>query len=323
MNPARSTDSCQTPVRNRTPPEHERAEAAEEGERAEVGQRHGAVADHRRLDDRVGVAERAHDQPGAGDDGHARRRRRSARWSSPSPSPRRWRRPGWPRRRRAGRRRAGRTCGPRGRGPRASRRTPNTSASTLKGRLTRKTQRQLAWTSSPPIGGPKAAAAPPTADHSPMAAPLRAGPKAGSSRPSEVGSMRAPPIACSTRAPTRKLERRGDGAEGGGGGEDGQAEQEGPLAPGPVGPAAGRHQGGGEDDGVGAEHPRQRAQALAVEGGRDAGEGDVDDEEVERGQEHARQHDQGGQDRPGGASRRCGGAPVSSVMKRTLREKVS
>ena len=71
--------------------------------------------------------------------------------------------------------------------PRASKRTPNTSASRLKGRLTRNTQRQLTWTSSPPIGGPKAAAAPPTADHRPIAAPLRSGPKAGSSSPSEVG----------------------------------------------------------------------------------------------------------------------------------------
>ena len=82
-------------------------------------------------------------------------------------------------------------------------RTPSTSATTAKGRLTRKTQRQLAWTSRPPIGGPSAAAAPPTADHRPIAAPLRAGPNAASSRPSEVGSIRAPPTACSTRAPTR------------------------------------------------------------------------------------------------------------------------
>ena len=84
----------------------------------------------------------------------------------------------------------------------ASTRTPTISASTLKGRLTRKTQRQLACTSSPPTGGPKAAAAPPTADHRPMAAPLRAGPNAGSSSPSDVGSISAPPVACTTRAAT-------------------------------------------------------------------------------------------------------------------------
>ncbi len=53
------------------------------------------------------------------------------------------------------------------------------------------------------MGGPNAAAAPPTADHRPMAAPLRAGPKAGSNRPREVGSMRAPPVAWRTRAPMR------------------------------------------------------------------------------------------------------------------------
>ena len=91
-------------------------------------------------------------------------------------------------------------------GSRTSRsiRTPKTSARRLNGRLTRKTQRQLACTSKPPTGGPKAAAAPPTADHSPIAAPLRSGPKAGSRRPSEVGSMSAPPVACRMRAPTRK-----------------------------------------------------------------------------------------------------------------------
>ena len=73
-------------------------------------------------------------------------------------------------------------------------------ASTPSGRFTRKTQRQLACTRRPPIEGPKAAAAPPTADHRPMAAPLRAGPKAGSSSPSEVGSIKAPPLACRMRA---------------------------------------------------------------------------------------------------------------------------
>jgi hypothetical protein len=53
------------------------------------------------------------------------------------------------------------------------------------------------------MGGPKAAAAPPTADHRPIAAPLRAGPKAGSRRPSEVGNMSAPPLAWRMRAATR------------------------------------------------------------------------------------------------------------------------
>ena len=80
--------------------------------------------------------------------------------------------------------------------------TPTTRAIRLKGRLTRNTQRQLACTSSPPMGGPKAAAAPPTADHRPMAAPLRAGPKAGRRRPREVGSIKAPPPAWRMRAAT-------------------------------------------------------------------------------------------------------------------------
>ena len=164
----------------------------------------------------------------------------------------------------------------------------STSASTLKGRFTRNTQRQLAWTSSPPIGGPNAAAAPPTADHSPIAAPLRVGTE-GRQQEAERGRQHEG-AAHRLQDPgaDEDVERRRDGAQGGRGGEDGEAEQEGPLAPGPVGPAASRDEDGGEHDGVGAQHPREGAQALAVVGGRDAGEGDVDDEQVERGQEHTR-----------------------------------
>ena len=172
------------------------------------------------------------------------------------------------------------------------------------------------------MGGPKAAAAPPTADHRPMAAPLRSGPKAGRSRPSEVGSMSAPPVACSTRAPTRKSSAGRQGAQGRGGGEDGQADEEGPLAPGPVGPAPRRDQGGGEDDGVGAQDPGERAQALAVEALRDAGKGDVDDEEVQRGEEHPGQHDQGGQGGTGGCCRRRRECPPGCVMQLTVSRKV-
>ena len=49
--------------------EDEGAEAAEEGERADVGQGHRPVPDHRRLEDGVGVTERALHQPGARDGG--------------------------------------------------------------------------------------------------------------------------------------------------------------------------------------------------------------------------------------------------------------
>ena len=264
----------------------------------------------------VGVAPRAGDQPGARDDGD----REGAEDARAGPAPvgaldDGRHQAGHRDREEGGAQQVGLVGRP-GRAPRASRRTPNTSASRLKGRLTRKTQRQLTWTRRPPIGGPNAAAAPPTADHRPMAAPLRAGPKAGRRRPREVGSISAPPVAWRTRAADEEAQRGGEGAQGGGGGEDGQPEEEGPLAPGPVGPAAGRHQGGGEDDGVGAEHPRQGAQALAVEVRRDAGEGDVDDEEVQRGQEHAGQHDERRSGWAGWPGRARRSEPsVSSVMR--------
>ena len=50
--------------------EDQRPEAAEEGERAHVGEGDGAVANHGGLNDGVGVAERAHHQPGARGDRH-------------------------------------------------------------------------------------------------------------------------------------------------------------------------------------------------------------------------------------------------------------
>ncbi len=72
------------------------------------------------------------------------------------------------------------------------------------GTLTTKIQRQSSWTRSPPIGGPSAAATPPTADQMAIANGRCAAGKAGRIRPSVVGSIIAPPAAWRTRAATRK-----------------------------------------------------------------------------------------------------------------------
>ena len=70
------------------------------------------------------------------------------------------------------------------------------------GTLTRKTQRHPACTSSPPTGGPAAAATPPTAAQIPTAAARFSAGYSGSNRPSEVGTMNAAPTDWITRATT-------------------------------------------------------------------------------------------------------------------------
>ena len=202
MNPARSTDSCQTPVSKRTPPstsapkppkkasELRSARATARwritaGSRMGLGWRNERAASH--APDTSASAKapmmRGLVQPQSEPWTMAATTLATETESRPAPS----RSALWA----AGSRTSSRS------------RMPKKRARTLKGRFTRKTQRQLTWTSRPPIGGPNAAAAPPTADHRPIAAPLRAGPKAGRRRPSDVGSMRAPPSACRMRAATR------------------------------------------------------------------------------------------------------------------------
>ncbi len=167
--------------------QHHGAKTGEEQQRAGVGQGHGAVSDDGRLNDGIGMVAETVDQKPGGHNGQRRTHPGSGRWPSPSRIPARCLRQLSP---------------PQGTsspapmrsawcalGSRTSRNTrmPTTSASTLKGRLTRKTQRQLACTSRPPMGGPNAAAAPPTADHRPMAAPLRAGTEGGQQQPERSG----------------------------------------------------------------------------------------------------------------------------------------
>ena len=147
------------------------------------------------------------------------------------------------------------------------------------------------------MGGPKRGGGTPDRRPQPDGGPLAPGAEGGKEQPEGGGEHERAAGRLQHVGGDEEAERRGDGAQRGRGGEDGQTDEEGLLAPGAVGPAAGGHQRGGEDDRVGAQHPRQRAQALAVEAGRDAREGDVDDEEVEGGQEDPRQDDQGGQGR--------------------------
>ena len=124
--------------------------------------------------------------------------------------------------------------------------------------LTRKTSRQSAFTSSPPSGGPAAAAMPPLAAQIPIATWRFSGSNSGSISPSEVGSISAPPTAWTTRAATSTPT---DGAAAQAGArehEHAEAEQEGALAPERVGPAAGWDEQRREHDRVGAQHPRER-----------------------------------------------------------------
>jgi hypothetical protein len=67
-----------------------------------------------------------------------------------------------------------------------------------------KIQCQLSSTSRPPIGGPRAAATPPTADQIPTAIARCSAGKAGRIRPRVAGSIIAPPVAWTILAPTRK-----------------------------------------------------------------------------------------------------------------------
>jgi Transcriptional regulator LmrA/YxaF-like, C-terminal domain len=63
----------------------------------------------------------------------------------------------------------------------------------------------------------------------------------------------------------------------------GDAEQEDPLVAEAIGEAARRDQQRRDHDEVAVEHPGERVAPRAGEGGRDVGEGDVDDRRVEEG----------------------------------------
>ena len=278
--------------------EHQCAEAAEEGERAQVGQGHRPVPDDGRFEDRVGVAGGAQHETGAGEQGQ----REGGHDAHTGPAPvRALDDPGH---------HAGHGDGEEARaeevglvGGRVAHLVqeaePEDEGQHAEGQVDEEHPAPAHLDQQPADGRAegrrRAPDGRPQADGGPFA--LRT---EGGQQQSERGGQHERAAArLQHPGPDEEAERGSDGAQRRGGGEHGQPEEEGPLAPGPVGPAPGRDEGGREDDRVGAQHPRKRAQALAVVSGRDAGEGDVDDEEVERGQEHAGQDDQGGQRRPG------------------------
>ncbi len=76
-------------------------------------------------------------------------------------------------------------------------------------------------------------------------------------------------------------------AEQAGDGEAGHPQQEDPLVAEAVGEPPGRDQQGRDDDEVAVQHPGEFAPLCPGEGGRDVGEGDVDDRRVEEGDESA------------------------------------
>ena len=166
------------------------------------------------------------------------------------------------------RRRAGRPCAPRGPHLRRARGRRTTRASSAEGQVDQEHPAPADLHQQAADGGPEGGCRAPDGRPQTDGGALALGAEGGQEQ-SEGGraASSAPPVAWSTRAPTRKPSDGRQRAQGGRGGEDGQADEEGLLAPGPVGPAPGGDEGGREDDRVGAEHPRQRAEALAVEGG--------------------------------------------------------
>ena len=123
------------------------------------------------------------------------------------------------------------------------------------GTLTRKIQRQLSSTRRPPIGGPSAAATPPTADQMPIARVALLGREGGEDEAERGRQHHRPAGRLQDAGGDEDVERGGERAEGRGGGEEQQAEEEDALAADPVGDAPGRHEQRGEDDRVGVQHP--------------------------------------------------------------------
>jgi hypothetical protein len=74
--------------------------------------------------------------------------------------------------------------------------------------------------------------------------------------------------------------------------EDGDPYEEAPLQARAVGQAAGGNEQGSKNDRVAVQNPRERREMRAVEAALQRGEGNVDDEEVDR-----RQHPPSGDDR--------------------------
>ncbi len=157
------------------------------------------------------------------------------------------------------------------------------------GRLTRKTRRQsLSSTSAPPRVGPVAAAAAAAAPQRPTPVERFSTGKLSRTIASEAGAISAAPTPCRTRKAISSSSAGSDRAEQAGDGEAGDPEQEDALVAEAVGEPTRRDQQRCDHDEVAVEHPGERVAPRAGEGGRDVGEGDVDDRRVEEGDESAR-----------------------------------
>jgi hypothetical protein len=166
-----------------------------------------------------------------------------------------------------------------------SRRRPNTQAARPRGPFTKKMARQSTWsTRTLPSTGPAAAASPPIAPHTPMAADRRStgelGEDEGERRRQHEGAAHRLQDATGDEEPGAG----GEAAERRRGDEDGEAGEEDAAPADAVGDAPGGEEGGGEGDVVAREHPRQLGPAGPVELLEQGGEGDVHDRDVERHQ---------------------------------------
>ena len=277
-------------------PEHHGAEAGEEDQRAHIGQGHRPVPDHGRLDDRVGVRARAQHQPHRRADGDGKGDQDGRAHPAPvGPLHDGGHQAGHGERQQSGPDQV-RLVGV-GVLHLPQHAEADDESEEGEGEVHQEdpapADLDQEATDGRAKGGRRATDGRPQADGRTLAF----GPEGGEEQAERGGQHEGAAAGLENAGGDEQAEGRAQRAEGGRRGEDAQPDEEGPLATGPVGPATGRDEQGGEHDGVGAEHPRQRAQALAVEIQRDAGKGDVDDEEIQRGEEHPGEHHQGGQGR--------------------------
>ena len=217
------------------------AEAGEEDQRTEIGQRHGTVADDGRLNDRIGVTARAHDQQRGGDHGQ----REGAEDGRTRPAPvrplddgggqaghgdRQQRGPGQVGLVRGGILDLAQHPYPDHQGGQAEREVHQEDPAPT-GLDQDPSDRRAERGGGPAHGRPQ-----------PDGGSLAGRAEGGEEEPQRGGQHQRPPTGLEDAGGDEEVERGGDGAEGGRRGEDAQPDEEGPLAPGPVGPAPRRHQ---------------------------------------------------------------------------------
>ena len=230
------------------------AEAGEEDQRADVGQGDGPVADDRRLDDRVGVTAGAHDQERAGHHGQPE----GAQDGGAGPAPvRSLDNAGG---------QAGHGDGEQGGAGQvglvrrgvldlAQHPHPDHQGDQAEGQVDQEDPAPAGLDQDPADRRPEGGGGPADGRPQPDGGSLAGRAEGGEQEPERGRQHQRPAAGLEDAGGDQQIERGGDGTEGGGGGEDAQPDEEGPLAPGPVGPAPRRHQQRGEHDGVGAQHP--------------------------------------------------------------------